>query len=216
MTEQDDRRPIRSRDTGWAKSITGFLVSTGVSPNQISVASVAFAAAAALSYSNMAGPTLPWLLIVGAAGILLRLLCNMFDGMVAVEGGKGGRSGGLFNELPDRFADALILLGVGYGLGSAFGPTLGWAATALAVLTAYVRALGTSLGAPSDFSGPMAKPHRMQLLIFASLLAVAEPFWGWQGETLTLGLLTIVIGSAVTVIRRSWTLYRWLERDGNN
>ena len=38
---------------------------------------------------------------------------------------------------------------------------LGWAAAVLAVLTAYVRVLGGSLGLTQHFIGPMAKQHRM-------------------------------------------------------
>ena len=55
------------------------------------------------------------MLLVGAAVLIqFRLLCNLFDGMVAVEGGLGTPSGILFNDFPDRIADPLILICAGY------------------------------------------------------------------------------------------------------
>ena len=48
--------------------------------------------------------------------------------MVAVEGGRRTKSGEVFNDLPDRLSDPLILVGAGYALPYAWGPQLGWAA----------------------------------------------------------------------------------------
>ena len=75
-------------------------------------------------------------------------------------------------------SDTLIFVGLGLGLGA---PALGWAAAAMAILTAYVRELGRATGLPADFSGPMAKPQRMAVLTGAALLSVAEPLWSGQG-----------------------------------
>jgi hypothetical protein len=88
---------------------------------------------------------------------------------------------------------------------------LGWSAAVLAVLTAYVRELGRGLGLPADFSGPMAKPHRMAVLTLACALAAAEPLWGWQGQVMTVALGLITLGAAVTVVRRTLGLARRLK-----
>ena len=40
----------------------------------------------------------------------LRLLCNMMDGLVAVEGGLKSKAGDLFNEAPDRIEDVILLV----------------------------------------------------------------------------------------------------------
>jgi phosphatidylglycerophosphate synthase len=63
----------------------------------------------------------------------MRLLCNLFDGMVAIEGGRKEADGPFWNEAPDRASDILILAGAGLGAGAV---GLGWAAAALAVATA--------------------------------------------------------------------------------
>jgi phosphatidylglycerophosphate synthase len=111
--------------------------------------------------------------LAAATCIQLRLIANLLDGMVAVEGGKGGPTGDLWNEAPDRVADVMILIGAGYAAGSS--PMLGMIAALVAVFVAYVRALGASVGAGQIFLGPMAKPHRMFLMTLMCLLAVLIP-----------------------------------------
>ena len=108
---------------------------------------------------------------MAAVAIQLRLLCNLVDGMLAVEEGFSTKTGDIYNDLPDRISDVLILVGAGYSRGSRMRSTLGWLAAVLAVLTAYVRVLGGSLGVTQHFIGPMAKQHRMFALTIATLLS---------------------------------------------
>src|SRR5439155_6657547 len=113
------RRPIRARDTRWAAATARWLARSGLRPNLISLLSVLFAATSGgcLVVTSQATPTIAvWLFLGAALCIQLRLLCNLFDGMVAVEGGFRTKSGEIYNELPDRFADAFILIGAGYSL----------------------------------------------------------------------------------------------------
>ena len=174
MTETGDRRPLASRNTRWAQAIARRLASMNVTPNRISQASMLAAAFAGLAFW-LTGETQDGvrvaLFVAAALFCQLRLLCNLFDGMVAVEGGKAEADGPFWNEFPDRIADILILAGAGYGIGS---PALGWSAAAFAVLTAYVRELGRANGAPADFSGPMAKQHRMAVMTAAAVLAAVS------------------------------------------
>lgn len=209
-----DRRPLASRDTGWARTVTGWLVRTSISPNQISIASMVVAALAGLCFW-MAGSVDGWargaLLIAAALFCQLRLLCNLFDGLVAVEGGKQAADGAFWNEFPDRVADVLILVGVGLGAGE---PALGWAAAAFAVSTAYVRELGRASGFPADFSGPMAKQHRMAVITAAALVAPFEPLWSIEGATLTAALWVVAIGAGLTALRRASGLVSALRKRG--
>lgn len=212
MAEPENRRPLNSRDTGWARSIAARLAATSVTPNQISQASMAAALVAGGSFW-IAGQAEPgtWriiALVFAALFCQLRLLCNLFDGMVAVEGGKSAPDGPFWNEFPDRVSDALILAGLGYGLGL---PALGWIAAALAILTAYVRELGANAGAPPDFSGPMAKPQRMATVTAAALLSLFEPLWNGYNEVLAIGLWAVVLGGIATVVRRSMRQIAWLK-----
>lgn len=201
-----DRRPLASRDTGWARAAARFLARTGLTPNQISIASMVMAGCGGLAFwtaGQCTGSWRPLSLILAALFCQLRLLCNLFDGMVAIEGGKRTRDGVFWNEFPDRVADTLIFVGAGYGIGE---PALGWAAAGAAVFTAYVRELGRSCGLPADFTGPMAKPHRMAVITGAALLSLGEPLWDGRNQILLAALWVIAIGSGLTVIRRALRL----------
>jgi phosphatidylglycerophosphate synthase len=187
-------------------------VRLGVRPNHVSLAGVGFAvlAAAALVAVPKAGGAVQVALLVGAAlAIQLRLLSNLLDGLIAVEGGLRSKTGELYNEVPDRIADVLILAGAGYAGGS---PELGLAAGAAAVLTAYVRVLAGSLGATQRFSGPMAKPHRMAVLTAACLLSLIEVATGFEGRVLLAALAVILVGSLLTFALRLRALALELER----
>jgi phosphatidylglycerophosphate synthase len=138
-------------------------------------------------------------LLLAAATVQARLVCNLIDGMVAIEGGRGAKDGPFWNEAPDRVSDFLFFTGAGLAAGD---PALGLLVAALAIATAYIRELGRAEGFPPDFSGPLAKPQRMALLTAGTALAAL-----YASEwTLTVTLWIIVAGTAATILRRSWTL----------
>ncbi len=200
------RRPLKTRGKAWARALASWLARRHVAPNAISVASIVCAAAAGaalVAWPHTGDWHQPALLIAAAAGIQLRLLCNMLDGMVAVEGGLRSPTGDLYNEVPDRISDSIILVSAGYGLvGMPQAEALGWVAALLAMLTAYVRALGAGLGLPACFHGPMAKPHRMALLTGACLVAAACYRQTWMPWLLWGALVVIAAGSVITCFRR--------------
>jgi phosphatidylglycerophosphate synthase len=217
MTEPSlTRRPIKARDTKWAAAISRWLARIGLRPNQISLLSILFAAIAGLCLllTNRAGVTSAiWLFLAAAGCIQLRLLCNLFDGMVAVEGGLRSKSGEIYNELPDRFADAVILVGAGYSLStSPLLTTLGWAAALLAIITAYVRTLGASAGAAQYFVGPMAKQERMAVLTIACIgTSLCLAFWK-PLSLIPIALPLIIAGCTITIWRRCLLIVRDLEK----
>lgn len=194
----EHRRPLKSRGTAWAALAARGAIAAGLGPNQISLLSILFAAAGAYALMK---PEWPWALVIAALCIQLRLLCNLLDGMVAVEGARGTATGPLWNEVPDRIADTLFLVAAGYGIG---WTDIGWACALLAALTAYVRLLGGTLGLAQDFSGPQAKPQRMALLTLACLLGALESSW-LPGSLLMLksALALIAVGTLWTLIRRT-------------
>lgn len=204
-----DRRPIASRELGWVKRFASFLATRGVSANAISVSSMFFAIAAggALALTSaIAGYASLWY-VCAALLILTRLLANMFDGMVAVQSRTASPLGELYNEVPDRVSDSVILIGAGY---SATGTaTAGLLAAFGALLTAYIRCVGKSAGAPHIFIGPMAKQQRMFLVITTSIILSVMPV-DWQssitiaplGGLMSCVLLVIAVGTLITSWRR--------------
>jgi phosphatidylglycerophosphate synthase len=201
------RRMLATRHAGWARLLAHRLAGIGLRPNDVSVAGVGFAivAAAAFLWSPaMAPASRVVMLLVAAACIQLRLLCNLLDGMLAVEEGLKSATGEIYNDLPDRIADVIILVSAGYATPEvASSAVLGWAAAVMAVFTAYVRVLGGSLGLTQHFIGPMAKQHRMFTLTLVTVLAAGESALALPPRAMPIGLGLIVLGSIATAIRRT-------------
>ena len=201
------RRPIKTRGAAWVQNIARVLTNKGITPNQISIASMGFAALACIAFCL---PTTFWSLLLAALAIQLRLLCNLLDGIVAVEGGESAPDGPFWNEAPDRLADTLILAGLGHAAGA---PLIGIAASAAAITTAYLRELGRAEGMKADFSGPFAKPQRMAAATIAALVAAflsllaahMIPVW------LTIAVWVILLGTIATALFRSRRLIVWLN-----
>ena len=208
MGKEENRRPIAARATGWAASLSAALADSSVTPNQISVLSIFFAAvgAAALVWAL----SVPGLLLC-AVCVQLRLVCNLLDGMVAMEGGKKTVTGPLYNEFPDRIADSLLIVALGYAAGH---PWLGWLGALLAALTAYVRVFGGSLGQAQDFRGPMAKQHRMAVLTIACVVGVVELYWNGSRYSLLIAAIVIAVGSLLTCVTRTRSIVSHLREHG--
>lgn len=208
-----DRRPIRSRDTRWAEVVTGWLVRARVSPNAISVFGMLAAIGAGASFFSTSlttglGQRAFWL--AGAALCQIRLLCNLFDGMVAVKRHIASPKGELYNEVPDRVSDTAVFVGLGYA--SSGSMELGYLAALISVFTAYVRAMAKAAGAPNDFCGPMAKPQRMALATFIALyMALTPESWRLPWGEVNVVLVIVIAGGIVTSLRRLVRTARHLE-----
>ncbi|HLY10562.1 MAG TPA: CDP-alcohol phosphatidyltransferase family protein [Planctomycetota bacterium] len=204
-----DRRPIAARDLKLMQATAGWMARKGFSANGISIAGMFFGllgGAALLGTARVpAWSRLLW--IAGAACVQLRLLANLFDGMVAIARGTASRVGELFNEVPDRVSDSAILIGLGYAPGGQ--PVLGYGAALAAMMTAYVRAVGKGAGSSNEFCGPMAKQQRMFLVTMTCLFCAFTPL-SWQGldcGPCRLGvpaavLSIVILGALVTTVRR--------------
>ncbi len=202
--EVSDRRPIAARKLSIVQQAGSFLARRGVSANAISVVGMLLAtlAAGALVLTRFVddpvGTRLLW--AVAILGVQGRLICNLLDGLVAVERKTASKLGEIFNEVPDRYSDAVVLIALGYAAGGF--EIAGWAAALAAILTAYIRALGKSLGQPSDFRGPMAKQQRMFLVMLVALTGIILPsvverlnLAGWVAWV-------IAVGAMLTTMRR--------------
>src|ERR1044071_5452467 len=98
MNNTEARRPLASRSTRWAAFLANAAVRAGFTADGISILSLFFAAAGSAALIWLPAP---WNLLACAAGIQLRLLCNLLDGMVAIEGGRKSKLGVRNNEEPD-------------------------------------------------------------------------------------------------------------------
>ena len=211
------RRPLKARSWRMMQGAARWINSKNITPNQMSLASIAFSGFSALlflflPYAHLYGGSVIWICCVLIfLGFVGRGFCNVLDGLVAVEGGKSTPSGELFNDIPDRISDVLIIVAVGYAAGS---PVLGWLAALLAVMTAYVRTLIRGVrgaGSPNDFAGPMAKLPRMLVITAACIVTPLEDMASGTRYALELGLIVIIAGCVVTMWNRAKAAYDELE-----
>ena len=200
-----DRREVASRNTSWAKALAKLCADVGLTPNQISVASIFFALFAGISYGlAFLYPNYAILLFsLAIIFIIIKLLCNLFDGMLAIEYEQKSPVGDLYNDVPDRLADLFIYVGAGFSIfGYYYAEHLGWLAGSLAITTAYIRVIGKSLGTQTYFSGPMGKQHRTFVIIVGTLLQIGAIAFDKTFPFIYISLVIIVIGSVITCIRR--------------
>jgi phosphatidylglycerophosphate synthase len=214
-----ERRPIATREHPLSIRLARRLADTGITPNAISVIGMVAGILAGGAFALTRWPDYGWIGFLAAAVMMqLRLLANMFDGMVAVQTSRASPVGELFNEVPDRVSDTAIFVGAGYALGGC--PTLGYLAAIAALFTAYVRAEGKVAGAHQEFCGPMAKQQRMALMTIAAFYAglVPAPYQptleAWPGlSTMVVALTIVIIGAVLTTVRRLLRVGRALRRD---
>ncbi len=199
MAEEFSRRPLKSRNVKVFRDLAVWLAGCGVSANMISAVGMGLglaAGAALVATRFVSGPAAVILWLLAALLVQGRLLGNLLDGLVAIEGGKRSRTGPLWNEIPDRVSDTAALVGAGYAAGSV--PELGFVATLLAMLTAYIRAIGAANGAGEAFEGMMSKPKRMFVLTVACFAGA----FGGASVAMPVALGIIVLGSAITCFQR--------------
>jgi phosphatidylglycerophosphate synthase len=199
------RRPLTSRSTLWAGTLSRAAVRCGLTADGISILSLVVAAAGAGALLFLPRP---WNFAACATGIQLRLLCNLLDGMVAIEGGRKSKVGVLYNEVPDRVADSVFIVALGYAIGM---PWLGWLGALAAAVTAYIRLLGGTLGLAQDFRGPLAKQHRMAVMTAGCLLAIVEHLWRGSQLLVDATAWIIAAGAVVTCGTRIRAIARQLR-----
>lgn len=214
MSDLSARRPLKSRGSRWASALSRGLLRLGVKPNQVSAFSVVCAAGAAafMLWGGLCG----WEWLLAALCIQLRLLCNLMDGMLTVEGGLKSPHGDLFNEFPDRLADVFILAGLGYAGGDALSQLLGWLCACGALMTACVRMHGASLTGVHDFRGPMAKPHRMALSTLVCVLLFVVHLADVKASPVPWFLGLMLAGIVLTLGRRLVMLSKVLHERANS
>lgn len=216
-----DRRPIAARRSRLIQRFAAWLAARRVAPNSISLLGMiaGISSGVCLAIAGRVECSDRLLFALTAILIQTRLLANLLDGLVAVEGDMKSAVGDLYNEVPDRVSDTAVFVGAGLAAGGS--PALGWAAACSSALVAYSRVLGKSLGFDSDYRGPMAKQHRMFVMTATLMFLVLAPAewrfsispptpWPALGP-IEMALLIVVGGAVATMLRRLATLARKLN-----
>ena len=177
----------------------------GVTPNMLTVTGTALSVTAAV--------TLPQgRFVAGPLVLLVVLVADSFDGILARATGKSSVFGAFLDSTMDRLADGAVL-----------GSLAAWAAlsmpagvlrtvTVVAALAAvpYARARAESIGATASV-GIAERTDRLLVALGATfIVGLGAPQW-----VLTIGLLYVAVASFITVIQRVRTVHQQSRQAGD-
>jgi phosphatidylglycerophosphate synthase len=144
---------------------------------------------------------LRWPLLLTPIFITLRCMCNLLDGMVAIERKMTSTRGEALQDMVDRFSDSCTLLGVAF---SSFGDLrLGIFAMTIMLISSHIGVLKKAVGGKREYGGILGKGDRFFLIGVAS---IAQYLWmddvrGLHVLSIMLGV--IILGGIVTIVQRS-------------
>jgi archaetidylinositol phosphate synthase len=179
----------------------------GLTPNTISVIGIALAFLSALTYAEWQKQ--PAYLLIATALLLLSGFCDALDGVLARLYQQTTTFGGFLDSLGDRYADAVVYMGV--IVGGLCNALWGLIALTGSLLVSYSRARAEAAGVKMESIGLAERAERMIILAVASLVA-----FFWQPETaINAGIILLAILSNLTVLQRSLYAYKKLKKQGN-
>lgn len=173
------------------------LAGMGVTPNAITVIGLLLNLLVALVIASGS-------LVAGGVLVLFANLFDMLDGAVARVSGKGSKFGAFFDSTLDRYAEAVVYLGVGAWLYSqGDGTTLLAAYLGIigSLMVSYTRARAEGLGVIGEV-GLLPRPERILLLSIGLL---------FHGQLLTPVLWLLALLANLTALQRMLHVQRVLR-----
>ncbi len=172
------------------------LVGRGISPNVVSVVSLAAAVISASFYSQGA-------FFTGGILLLFTGFIDTLDGTIARLTGSTSRFGALLDSTLDRYAEFFVF----FGLLSFYRQDWVFHVILLAmmgsVMVSYIKARSQSLGATRSV-GLMQRPERLILLIAGSLLnPPIRYYFPVIGDGILISVIALLaVSSNITALRR--------------
>jgi len=174
------------------------LVRLSVKPNTISLIGFGLALLSSLCYWLWsANPAMPFLAVFF---LLVSGLCDALDGAIARARSMASPFGGFLDSLLDRYADALVLLGVVYG--GLCGFLEGGLAIVGSLLVSYCRARAEVEGVKMESIGLAERAERILLLALFSLLGI------YRRVFIRYGVVLLAVLTHLTVIHRAFYVSR--------
>ena len=171
----------------------------GVTANQITVFSILFSVGIGfLVYYNI---QYPYFRILVAVGLLLRMVLNALDGMMARQHKMQSKLGEVLNELGDVVSDLVIIVPfiVIPGIHVYYVFTFAF----LAVINEYAGVLGKAMGGERRYEGPMGKSDRALVI---GLFALISYFWEGlfeYADYIFIGCCGLILISTIVRIKKS-------------
>ncbi|MFW5929243.1 MAG: CDP-alcohol phosphatidyltransferase family protein [Halobacteriota archaeon] len=210
----------RAREVGYGgvDPVVAAAVERGVTANQVTVASfsAAVAADACIGYAEPASLALAVALLVVSGSL------DMVDGEVARRTDTASKQGDLLDHGLDRYADAVLVLGVAAAVDAWL---LGTLALAGVLLTAYVGTQAQAVGVGRVYRGVLTRASFFGLTGVGAALAafdvkLFDPETVGVGADVAvasepLGAVLVYVGFAglVTSLQRSWVVWNRLPSE---
>jgi CDP-diacylglycerol--glycerol-3-phosphate 3-phosphatidyltransferase len=171
--------------------VAALLARTGVTANQVTLASLA--GSIAVGAVLCAFPNRPVLFGMLPAWVLARTACASLDGTLAVEFGQRSRLGGMLNETGDILSEIALFLPLMFI--SSCTVAEGSIVIALVVLSEFAGLAGLAFGDQRRVEGPLGKADRSFVL---SIGGAAAAFLGFLPSPTWPASLALCIGAALT------------------
>jgi phosphatidylglycerophosphate synthase len=184
----------KSRWQQGLRPLVTFCVQNKIHPDLFTYGALVLSAMAGIAFAR-AGSNHLWLWVVPPS-VLVRLLFNLMDGLVAREIGLADQWGEVKNEFGDRLADTAIFLGLAFGGYS--DARLAGLALALILCVSYLGILGKVVSGSRIYGGVFGKGDRMISLAaftFYPLLSGNLASYDWY-------LILAALAAAVTIVQR--------------
>ena len=170
-----------------------------LTPNVITVIVVILSFCSALAFAKWETNVL--LLLLGTVLLLLSGFCDALDGVVARIYGQATVFGGFLDSLLDRYADAVLFVGIIFG--GLCDYRWGLAAITGSLLVSYTRARAEAAGVKMESIGIAERAERILIIAVAGLVALFwQPVTAMNAAVILLAFLT-----NVTVIQRAAYVY---------
>lgn len=197
---------LRSKSLLVTEPLAALAERTGISPNAISLISMAFALAAGGLYYLSAGGT-P-LLYIAALMVLLNAVFDAVDGALARRTGAAEAKGDFLDHVIDRYADMAILTGI--VLAGYVSEAVGIFAVMGVLLTSYLGTQAQALSLGRLYGGVMGRADRLVLILAATLANALFPADIAGLSILGWAVVLITVASHVTALQRTVLIWRRL------
>jgi len=195
---------LKQKFQAYTASVAKAAHRAGLTPNRVSAIGIVFAFLSAFAFWE-------WqlfnqiLLVVAPIFLLISGFFDALDGVVARLYGQTTMFGGFLDSLLDRYADAVVFVGIILGgLCKHFelGLAAGLAALIGSLLVSYTRARGEAAGVKMEAVGFAERAERIIILATASFVRIA-----WI-EALDWAIIILAILTNLTVLQRAYYFYK--------
>ena len=182
----------------WITSEAKMAHKIGLTPNRVSAIGIILAISSALAYWHW--QTSQLLQIFAPFLLLISGFCDALDGAVARLYGETTTFGGFLDSLLDRYADAIVFLGI--IIGGLCHPLWGLIALIGSLLVSYTRARAEATEVKMEAVGVAERAERLIILATASFIGIVRL------EALNWGIILLAFLSNLTVLQRVLYFYK--------